>query len=66
MHDNDCSGKMATWKDPIILVAEGGDCTFMKKAHNAQKAGAAGLIITGNTCICNAGGSFAPNVSNGE
>jgi hypothetical protein len=67
MHANDDSGRMATWKDPFILVADRGDCTSMKKAHNAQRAGAAGLIITDNTCLCAVeGGSCAPGIKNKE
>mmetsp|Transcript_58551 Transcript_58551/g.143228 ORF Transcript_58551/g.143228 Transcript_58551/m.143228 type:complete len:524 (+) Transcript_58551:171-1742(+) len=53
--DNDESGSMAPWKAPFILMVDRGDCTFVKKVRNAQKLGAAGVIIADNTCLCNAG-----------
>ena len=53
--DNDESGSMAPWKAPFIVMVDRGDCTFVKKVRNAQKLGAAGVIIADNTCLCNAG-----------
>jgi hypothetical protein len=64
--DNDDSGKMASWKAPFILMVDRGDCTFVKKARNAQKAGASGLIIADNTCLCDAPESCEPDVENEE
>jgi len=51
----DGSGKMEPWKAPFILMVDRGACTFVKKARNAQKLGAAAVIIADNTCLCSAG-----------
>ena len=48
-------GKMEPWKAPFILMVDRGDCTFVKKTRNAQKLGAAAVIIADNTCLCAAG-----------
>jgi hypothetical protein len=53
--DNDETGAMARWKSPFILMIDRGECTFVKKARNAQRAGAAGVIIADSSCLCNAG-----------
>uniref|UniRef100_A0A7S1FV28 PA domain-containing protein n=1 Tax=Corethron hystrix TaxID=216773 RepID=A0A7S1FV28_9STRA len=45
-------GKMGPWEPPYILMVDRGDCTFVHKARNAQKAGAAGVLISDNTCLC--------------
>jgi len=53
----DASGKMESWQAPFILMVDRGDCTFVKKVRNAQRAGAAGVVIADNTCLCVAGDS---------
>jgi hypothetical protein len=50
--DIDSSGVMAAWPSPYILMVDRGDCTFVKKVRNAQRSGAAGVIIADNTCLC--------------
>ena len=40
------------WPTPYILMVDRGSCTFVKKVRNAQRAGAAGVIIADNTCLC--------------
>lgn len=40
------------WAAPFILMADRGNCSFVQKARNAQHAGAAGLIIADNLCLC--------------
>lgn len=50
--EEDANGKMEEWKAPYILMVDRGDCTFVKKVRNAQRAGAAGVIIADNTCLC--------------
>lgn len=40
------------WEPPFILMADRGSCSFVQKARNAQHAGAAGLIIADNLCLC--------------
>jgi hypothetical protein len=51
----DAAGLMESWKAPFILMVDRGECTFVMKARNAQKLGAAGLIIADSTCLCAAG-----------
>jgi PA domain len=53
--ENDSTGQMKPWVAPFILMVDRGDCTFVKKVRNAQKLGAAGVIIADNTCLCDAG-----------
>lgn len=50
--DTDETGKMAPWPSPFILMVDRGHCTFVKKVRNAQRSGAAGVIIADNTCLC--------------
>lgn len=50
--DNDENGKMLPWPSPFILMANRGNCSFVQKARNAQHAGAAGLLIADNICLC--------------
>lgn len=45
--------KQEPWPSPFILMADRGTCSFVQKARNAQHAGAAGLIIADNLCLCN-------------
>lgn len=61
IRDVDESGEMAPWKTPFILMVDRGDCTFVKKVRNAQKAGAAGVLIADNTCLCDAGAACQPD-----
>ena len=42
----------APWPSPFILMVDRGTCSFVQKARNAQHAGAAGLIIADNRCLC--------------
>jgi hypothetical protein len=46
------NGKMKPWESPFILMMDRGGCTFVKKVRNAQRAGASGVIIADNTCLC--------------
>lgn len=55
--ETDESGAMEAFKTPFILMVDRGSCTFVKKARNAQKAGAAAMIIADTTCLCIAGDS---------
>ena len=48
----DKDGKMAPWPSPYILMVDRGNCTFVSKVRNAQRSGAAGVIIADNTCLC--------------
>ena len=45
-------GKMEPWKSPYILMVDRGGCTFVQKVRNAQRAGAAAVLIADNTCLC--------------
>lgn len=49
------------WPSPYILMVDRGGCTFVKKVRNAQRAGAAGVIIADNKCLCSAGDACKPN-----
>lgn len=51
----DESGEMMPWQSPYILMVDRGGCTFVQKVRNAQRVGAAGVIIADNTCLCSAG-----------
>jgi len=46
------NGKQEPWPAPYILMVDRGGCTFVKKVRNAQRSGAAGVIIADNTCLC--------------
>jgi len=46
------NSKMKPWESPFILMVDRGGCTFVKQVRNAQQAGAAGVVIAGNTCLC--------------
>lgn len=48
----DEEGKMLPWQPPYILMVDRGGCTFVQKVRNAQRVGAAGVIIADNTCLC--------------
>ena len=64
--ENDSSGQMEAWKSPFILMVDRGECTFVNKVRNAQKAGAAGVVIADNTCLCDAGDKCTPDVEDEE
>ena len=49
------------WPSPYILFVDRGDCTFVKKVRNAQRSGAAGVIIADDKCLCSAGDTCTPN-----
>jgi len=51
----DDDGNMLPWQSPYVLMVDRGGCTFVQKVRNAQRAGAAGVIIADNTCLCKAG-----------
>mmetsp|Transcript_907 Transcript_907/g.1126 ORF Transcript_907/g.1126 Transcript_907/m.1126 type:complete len:527 (+) Transcript_907:237-1817(+) len=46
------NGRQEPWPSPYILMVDRGGCTFVKKVRNAQRSGAAGVIIADNTCLC--------------
>lgn len=50
-------GTMAPWPSPYILMVDRGGCTFVTKVRNAQRNGAAAVIIADDTCLCSAGDS---------
>ncbi|CAB9530946.1 Vacuolar-sorting receptor 1 [Seminavis robusta] len=49
------------WPSPYILMVDRGDCTFVRKVRNAQRSGAAGVIIADNKCLCSAGDKCKPD-----
>jgi len=48
----DSHGNMEAWPSPYILLIDRGGCSFVNKVRNAQRSGAAGVIIADNTCLC--------------
>eukprot|EP00560_Eucampia_antarctica_P007971 CAMPEP_0197824116 /NCGR_PEP_ID=MMETSP1437-20131217/1419_1 /TAXON_ID=49252 ORGANISM="Eucampia antarctica, Strain CCMP1452" /NCGR_SAMPLE_ID=MMETSP1437 /ASSEMBLY_ACC=CAM_ASM_001096 /LENGTH=536 /DNA_ID=CAMNT_0043423625 /DNA_START=33 /DNA_END=1643 /DNA_ORIENTATION=- len=50
--EKDDQDNMAPWPTPFILMVDRGGCSFVQKVRNAQKAGAAGVIIADNQCLC--------------
>ena len=40
------------WKTPFILMVDRGDCSFVQKVRNAQRAGATGVLIADDMCLC--------------
>ena len=49
---NPKTGLQKPWTPPFILMVDRGACTFVQKVRNAQRAGAAGVLIADNTCLC--------------
>lgn len=41
-----------SYTPPFMLLVDRGSCTFVVKARHAQMAGAAGLLIQDNRCLC--------------
>lgn len=39
-------------KPPFILMLDRGGCSFVQKVRNAQRNGAAGVVIADSTCLC--------------
>jgi hypothetical protein len=54
---------MKPWPAPYILMVNRGGCTFVNKVRNAQRSGAAGVIIADTTCLCSAGDACQSDVA---
>lgn len=52
IRSKDKKGNMEPWPTPYILMVDRGGCSFVQKVRNAQKTGAAGVVIADNTCLC--------------
>lgn len=50
--NRDATGSQAPWPAPFILMVDRGDCKFVEKVRNAQRAGASAVLIADNTCRC--------------
>lgn len=50
--EKDGSGEMLPWPPPFILLVDRDKCTFAEKVRNAQRVGAAAVIVADSTCIC--------------
>jgi PA domain len=50
--EKDSDGNTKPWQSPFILMVDRGECTFVQKVRNAQRAGAAGVLIADTSCIC--------------
>jgi hypothetical protein len=55
---------MKHMKAPFILMVDRGDCTFVHKVRNAQRAGAAAVIIADTLCLCDASSECTPDFDN--
>ncbi|KAL7562371.1 hypothetical protein ACA910_016430 [Epithemia clementina (nom. ined.)] len=42
----------SAWQTPFILLVDRGGCSFVVKVRNAQRAGAAGVLIADDLCLC--------------
>mmetsp|Transcript_14896 Transcript_14896/g.17101 ORF Transcript_14896/g.17101 Transcript_14896/m.17101 type:complete len:515 (-) Transcript_14896:94-1638(-) len=61
--EKDKDGKMKPWPSPYILFIDRGGCSFVNKVRNAQRSGAAGVIIADKMCNCAAEGKDPACVS---
>jgi len=52
--EKDANGNQKPWQSPFILMVDRGDCTFVQKVRNAQRAGAAAVLIADSVCLCGA------------
>lgn len=52
IRSKDNKGQMEPWPSPYILMVDRGGCSFVQKVRNAQRSGAAGVVIADNTCLC--------------
>lgn len=52
--EKDADGNLKAWQSPFILMVDRGDCTFVQKVRNAQRAGAAAVLIADSVCLCGA------------
>lgn len=50
--EKDKNGKLVQWQSPFILMIDRGACSFVQKVRNAQRAGAAAVLIADTTCLC--------------
>jgi hypothetical protein len=57
----DDSGTMLAWQSPYVLMVDRGGCSFVQKVRNAQRLGAAGVIIADDTCLCSAADTCTPD-----
>lgn len=44
--------QVKAWQSPFILMADRGNCTFVTKVRHAQHAGASGVLVADNVCLC--------------
>lgn len=52
-HPHEVNEKGETYlKPPFILMVDRGNCAFVQKVRNAQRNGAAGVVIADNVCLC--------------
>jgi len=53
-------------KPPFILMVDRGGCAFVQKVRNAQRNGAAGVVIADNVCLCSDQDCMAYNQQKGD
>ncbi|KAL9178375.1 hypothetical protein ACHAXT_000022 [Thalassiosira profunda] len=54
LRNYDDEGKQLPWPSPFVLMLDRGECTFVTKVRNAQRHGAAAVIIADSSCLCDA------------
>jgi len=55
-------GEMEAMVPPFILMIDRGECSFVQKAHNAQRTGASAVLIADDKCLCSVGNECAPSL----
>ena len=53
-------------KPPFILMVDRGNCAFVQKVRNAQRSGAAGVVIADNVCLCSDQECISRQTDNGK
>jgi PA domain len=53
-------------KSPFIMMVNRGNCAFVQKVRNAQRNGAAGVVIADNVCLCSDSECMSQQQQNGE
>ncbi|GAX12545.1 hypothetical protein FisN_24Hh121 [Fistulifera solaris] len=50
--NRDSNGNQEPWPAPFILMIDRGNCDFVEKVRNAQRAGASAVLIADTSCRC--------------
>jgi PA domain len=58
--EKDEHGNVIPLQSPYILMIDRGNCTFVQKVRNAQRDGAAAVLVADSTCLCRATDCIMP------